>query len=108
MPFFLVHFTTWLGNAVFSIIYFYGARKAILLAGFIVIIGLIGVATNALISNIDSLMGQAMPSGLEIAAPFIPDNFGLCLSLIVTAHLACTTYRLALKLIAYKASFMLA
>lgn len=108
MPLFLAGPFLWLGNLVFTVISYYGARKAILLAAFVVIIGLVGVATNELISNIDTLLGNALPTDLGLIAPFVPDNMSLCLSLIVSAHLACTAYRLAIKLIRWKASFLLA
>lgn len=108
MPFFLIAPFAWLGNLVFTVISYYGARKAILLAAFVVIIGLVGVATDALVSNIDSLLGSALPTSLGLVAPFVPDNMSLCLSLIVSAHLACTTYRLVIKFIRWKSTFILA
>lgn len=108
MPLFLAPLVTWLGGAIFTALYWFVQRKGILFAAFLLIIGLVGTAITLLINQIDSLIGGVLPANLGLIAPFVPDNMAFCLSSIVTAHLACTGYRLTMKFIRWKATVMMA
>ena len=107
MPLFLVPFLAWLGTAILTAITFFVSRKGILFGFLVLFIGLIGAAINLFVSEIDALIASVLPQSLSLAAPFIPDNMGLCLAAIVSAHIVCTGYRLTIKLIRLKASFMM-
>jgi hypothetical protein len=108
MPLFLISAFTILGNMVFSAIVWFLTRKGILFAALAVIITIIGTTINFLVSEMDSLISSIMPSSAGLIVPFIPDNMAVCLSAIVSAHIACTGFRLTMKFIHWKSTFMLA
>ena len=108
MPFLFIAPLAWLAEKAFIFITYFGARKLVLLAAFASVIALVSAAFTLLVSEIDAFIGSVLPSSLSMAAPFIPDNMAFCLSSIVSAHLACTAYSLAIKFIRWKASFIMA
>jgi hypothetical protein len=108
MPLFLIGFFTVIGNMVFSAIVWFLTRKGLLFTALAAVIAIIGTLINFLVSQLDGFIGSVIPSSANFVAPFIPDNMSFCLSVIVSAHLACTGYRLTMKFIHWKSTFMLA
>ncbi len=108
MPFFLLAPLTWLGNLLFSAIVWFVSRRGIAITIGITLIGLVGVAINQLVQLVDSNLGQVFSSAIPFATPFITSNTGLCISLIVATEIACTGYKLAIKLIDWKSRILLA
>lgn len=108
MPFLFLAPLAWLAEKAFIFVSYFGARKLVLLAAFTSVIALIATAFTILVDQIDSFLGSVLPASLSVSAPFIPDNMAFCLSSVVSAHLACTAYSLAIKFIRWKASFIMA
>lgn len=108
MPYFLIAAFTSLGNMFFQLVVWFVSRRGIAFAALTSIIALIGIAINYLISEIDSLIGSVLPSVATFANAFLPDNTSLCISVIVSCEIACTGYKLTLKLIEYKSRVLLA
>ncbi len=108
MPFFLIAPLTWLGNALFAAIVWFVSRKGIAITIGISLIALIGTAISLLVAEIDGLMGSVMGGAAPFIAPFVPSNTGLCVSVIVATEIACTGYKLTLKLIDAKSRILLA
>jgi hypothetical protein len=106
MPIFLLPLVSWLGSAFVTAIVYFTSRKGILFAVLVGGIALIGTATTVLVNEIDALMGSVLTGAAPSVAPFVPDNFGLCITAIISAHLACTGYKLVIKLIKWKTDVM--
>lgn len=106
MPIFLIPLVTWLGSSIVAAITYFASRKGILFATLLAVVALVGTATNALISEVDSLMASVLPSSLGLAASFAPSNISVCLGAIISTHLACTGYRLVIKFIRWKTEIM--
>lgn len=105
MPLFLIPFLTWLGSAAVTAIAFFITRKGILSAALLLIIGLVGAAINILVSEVDSLIGSVLPSTSFVAA-IVPSNIGICLSAVISTHIACTGFQLTIKFIRWKTTVM--
>lgn len=106
MPIFLVPLITWLSSSIVAAIAFFVSRKGILFTFMLGVVALVGTATSALISQIDTLIGSVLPASMGLAASFAPDNVVICLTAIVSTHLACTGYRLVIKFIRWKTEIM--
>tara|TARA_R110000823_G_scaffold129297_1_gene256951 strand:+ start:2249 stop:2575 length:327 start_codon:yes stop_codon:yes gene_type:complete len=106
MPVFLLPLVTWLGTSFVTAIAFFVSRKGILFATMLTVISLVGTATNFLVSEIDGLIGSVLPTSLGLAASFAPNNTQLCLTAIISTHLACTGYRLVIKFIRWKTEIL--
>lgn len=108
MPFFLLAPLTWLGNAAFVALMWFISRKGILFTALLGLIALVGTAISFLVSEIDSLIGQVLPSSVPFVNAFLPDNTALCVSVVISAELACTSYKLTIKLIEWKSRVFVA
>ena len=105
MPVFLIPLVSWLGTSFVALVTWFLTRKGILFAALTAIVALIGTAINLLISSVDASIGSVLPQSSFIAA-IVPSNTVLCLSAVISVHLACTAYRLTIKFINWKAKVL--
>ncbi|MEY8214325.1 MAG: hypothetical protein RPR97_07550 [Colwellia sp.] len=108
MPFFLLAPLAWLAETGFVVIMWFISRKGILFTVMVSIIGLVGAAISYLVSQVDTLIGSVMPAAVPFIAAFVPDNTALCVSIVISTELACTSYKLTIKLLEYKSRVFLA
>jgi len=105
MPLFLVPVFSWIGSALFTSFAWFVTRKGMLFSVLVAVIAVVGTATNLLISQIDGLIGSVIPS-VGFVAAFVPSNIGLCLSAIISTHLACTGFKLTMKFLRWKTTVL--
>lgn len=105
MPLFLAPLVTWLTTTFVSIITFFVTRKGILFSTMVTVVAIVGTAIKALIAEIDSAIGAVLPN-VTIITMFIPTNFKTCIAAIMAAHIACTSYKMAVKFIRWKTEIM--
>jgi len=105
MPFFLSPLIAWLTTAITTSVAFFVTRKGTLFLVLVAVIASVGTAINILVSQIDSLIGSVLPS-VGFVAAFVPTNTALCLSAVVSTHLACTGFKLTMKFLRWKTTVM--
>lgn len=105
MPLFLAPLIGWLTTAIVSSIAFFVTRKGFLFVALTAVIVTVGTAINVLVSQVDGLLGSVLPS-VGFVAAFVPTNTALCLSAIVSTHLACTGFKLTMKFLRWKTTVM--
>ncbi len=105
MPLFLVPLISWLTTTIVSVITFMLTRKGILFATMVSVVTIVGAAIQAIISEVDGLISSVLPS-VAIVTMFVPNNSAACFGAIVAAHIACTSYKMAVKFIRWKTEIM--
>lgn len=105
MPLFLAPVIAWLAATFTTLITFFITRKGVLFAVLVTVIAVVGTAINLLVTQIDGLIGSVLPS-VGFVAAFVPSNIGLCLSAVVSTHVACTGFKLTMKFIRWKTTVM--
>jgi len=105
MPLFLVPVFSWIGSALLTSFAWFVTRKGMLFSVLVAVIAVVGTATNLLISQIDGLIGSVIPA-VGFVAAFVPSNIGLCLSAIISTHLACTGFKLTMKFLRWKTTVL--
>jgi len=96
-----------LGSALVAVLSYFSAyafKRFMLIAA---AVAALGVAVSAFVSVAqDSIQGLvvAMPSEVQTAFLFLPDNIGTCVSAIVTVHVARWVYSLYVMVINMKAA----
>ena len=108
MPLLFIPLITWLGNALFALAMWFISRGGIRFAQFVLTIAALGAAINLLVSKAAELFSSVIPSGFSFVTEFLPDNTTLCVSIVISTEVACTTYKLAIKLIEQKQKVFLA
>lgn len=105
MPLFLAPLVAWLSSTSLAVISFFLTRKGILFAVMATVVTMVGALITAVVSELDALIGSVIPS-TSLVAMFAPTNTVACFSAILAAHVACTSYKMAVKFIRWKTEIM--
>jgi len=105
MPLFLAPLIGWLGSSIATVVAWFVTRKGMLFAVLTAVIAVVGTSINLLVNQIDGLIGSVIPS-VGFVAAFVPSNIGLCLSAIISTHLACTGFKLTMKFLRWKTTVL--
>ena len=108
MPFFLLAPLAWIGEQLFVALAWFVSRGGIRFVAMTALIAVIGTAIFALVSFTDNLLGGVLPASATFVVAFLPDNTALCISSIISCQLACTGYKLSVKLAEMKARIFVA
>lgn len=93
----------WIGNLIASVVSFFalyvGQKVALKLAAIAVVVAITGTFMAAMYAL--ALQAYAsIPTGISVAMSWvIPGNFGLCVGLIIAAHVARWAYDFQLRLV---------
>jgi len=105
MPLFLAPLVGWLVTSITTAFAWFVTRKGMLFAVLTAVIATVGTAINLLVNQIDGLIGSVIPN-VGFVAAFVPSNIGLCLSAIISTHLACTGFKLTMKFLRWKTTVL--
>lgn len=106
MPAFLIAFGTWLGAQILALVTWFTTQKGIAFLVISTMIAAIGLAMKLLLATVDSTLASLAPSAIDFATPFIPSNFSFCINALISTHVACVGYKLAVKFAEYKSRIL--